>query len=471
MSIIHQNYQNLLNKIFKNVIQTQIASISFKNYVELVMNLNNEVFRLARKTLVNFFEILDENFKNSKERKEKYYTKGKSNRYLVTIFGEISFEREYYVPINDSNSNEEKGFFFVDKFIGLKSSDTYDSVVKALLMEAKVDQSFQKAADQISKLISLRNDRDIHISRQTVFNIFKNWELDLNINKFFDNPIDNEKLYIILDEKYISSQDSDKESIMVKHAVIYTGKTKIADNRNKLNNKITISSTDSVFAFADRINSIIDLNYTNIKELIISGDGANWIKSCYSNICTCDRSSKMFVLDKFHCCQAINHITKDDDYKNILYEYLFGNKKDDFIALCQIIINNNLERKDIINDKLNYILSNWNAIQKINNSSFIGCPMESHIANDLAKPFARDPKAYKRINLTKHIILRYYQLNNVNIFNLFLNSENQDLNQNFTSTLNTTSKLTNIPVLESNNSNIRNYVYNMCHNLNDIKPI
>ena len=124
MSIIHQNYQNLLNKIFKNVIQTQIASISFKNYVELVMNLNNEVFRLARKTLVNFFEILDENFKNSKERKEKYYTKGKSNRYLVTIFGEISFEREYYVPINDSNSNEEKGFFFVDKFIGLKSSDT-----------------------------------------------------------------------------------------------------------------------------------------------------------------------------------------------------------------------------------------------------------------------------------------------------------------------------------------------------------
>ena len=103
MSIIHQNYQNLLNKIFKNVIQTQIASISFKNYVELVMNLNNEVFRLARKTLVNFFEILDENFKNSKERKEKYYTKGKSNRYLVTIFGKISFEREYYVPINDSN--------------------------------------------------------------------------------------------------------------------------------------------------------------------------------------------------------------------------------------------------------------------------------------------------------------------------------------------------------------------------------
>ena len=97
--------------------------------------------------------------------------------------------------------------------------------------------------------------------------------------------------------------------------------------------------------------------------------------------------------------------------------------------------------------------------------------MESHIANDLAKPFARDPKAYKRINLTKHIILRDYQLNNVNIFNLFLNSENHDLNQNFTSTLNTTSKLTNIPVLESNNSNIRNYVYNMCHNLNDIKPI
>ena len=58
-----------------------------------------------------------------------------------------------------------------------------------------------------------------------------------------------------------------------------------------------------------------------------------------------------------------------------------------------------------------------------------------------------------------------------NIFNLFLNSENYDLNKDFTSTLNITSKPTNIPVLELNNSNIRKYLYNMCHNLTDIKTI
>lgn len=467
MSIIHQNYQNMLNKIFKDVINTEFHDISFTNYVDLVMNFNNEIFRCARLTLKKYFESIDEYYKNSDERKRKYYTKGKYSRYLVTIFGEIYFEREYYVPIY---STEDDGFFFIDKFLGLKPGDTYDPIVKALLMEAKASQSFQKAADDVSKLISTRNDRTIHISRQTVFNIFKSFDISDDFYSFFDSPIDSETLYVILDEKYISSQDKDHESIMVKHAVIYSGKTKIGKNRNKLDGKLVISSIDGVETFANKINTIIDNNYANIKNIIIAGDGANWIYSCYRDITSIEKVNKTFVLDKFHCCQAINNITKDDDYKALLYDYLFHDKKADFITICNSIIDSNPERIDTINDKLSYILNNWGSIQHMKNPLFIGCPMESHIANDLAKPFARDPKAYKRKNLRKHIKLRDYQLNEINIFNLYLH---KDKNICITDTLYESdfNHSTNIPALYSNHTNTRNNLHDLCYKLNNITTL
>ena len=63
-------------------------------------------------------------------------------------------------------------------------------------------------------------------------------------------------------------------------------------------------------------------------------------------------------------------------------------------------------------------------IQNAKNDLFIGCPMESHISHDLAKVFARDPKAYSKKHLPKHILLRELNLNKYDLKSIYLYSNN-----------------------------------------------
>ena len=459
MSILPHNYAFLLNKIIKDTFNNNFNITSIDNYVDMATKIEMNLFSNIRKALIDFFETTDESFKNSKERKEKYYTKGKKRRYLITIFGEISFNREYYV----SKTNNNDGFFYIDKLLSFKSNDTYDPIVKALLMDYKAHSTYQKAADDVSMLLSMRNDQKIKISRQTVFNILKDFSIsDVDYNAI-SKPIETKSLYILLDEKYVHLQDLDKDDVMVKHAVIYTGKTKVSKNRNKLDNKAVFSSIDSTAETANKINDIIMNQYKGIKQIIVSGDGANWIKSVYKDICV-ENTVKHFVLDEFHFSMAANNITKDEKIKPFIYEYIFGNKKNDFNLLINSIITNNPDRKDIIETNRKYILSNWSAIRNIKSKFFIGCPMEGHISNDLAKVFTRDPKAYKLKNIPKHIKLRDLQINGFDIFNLYLNQNKYTITPKSIEIYKKNHN-TNTPILEGKVTETWKYLDSMAHKI------
>ena len=443
MNILPHNYTFLLNKIIKENFNDYFNILHVDNYVDMMSQIELNVFRNIRKSLIKYFEAIDESFKESNERKKLYYTKGKKRRYLITIFGEISFEREYYVRKKNNND----GFFYVDKLFKFTKNDTYDPVVKALLMDYKAHSTYQKAADDVSKLISIRNDKNVNISRQTVFNVLKNFNIsDVDYNSI-SKPIKTDKLYIILDEKYVHLQDDDKDDIMVKHAVIYTGKTKISKKRNKLDNKVVFSSIDAVEEMSNQLNDIIYNQFKNYKHIVVSGDGANWIKSVYKNIGTSSKTKKNFVLDEFHFTLAVNSITKDEELKPIIYEYIYGNKKNDFNSLVDSIINNNPDKIDIIENSRKYINTNWSYILNIKKDYFIGCPMEGHISNDLAKVFTRDPKAYKLKNIPKHIKLRDLQLNGFDIFKMYLNKNNYTITPKDVNYY-TSNHYCNIPVLE-----------------------
>ena len=417
MNILPQNYTFLLNKILKDSFKNSFNISTIDNYVDMITKIEFASFAVIRQALITYFESIDKSFKESTGRKKYYYTKGKKRRYLITIFGEISFEREYYV----SKNNSKNGFFYVDKVFSFMKNDTYDPIVKALLMDYKAHSTYQKAADDVSKLISIRNDKKISIPRQTVFNVLKKFNIsDIDYNSI-SKPIKTDKLYILLDEKYVHLQDTDKDDIMVKHAVIYTGKTKVSKKRNKLDNKVIFSSIEGVEDTANKINEIIYNQFRDYKHIIVSGDGANWIKSVYNCITTGPKIKKNFVLDEFHFTLAVNSITQDEDLKQIIYDYIYGNNKQDFNTLIDVIIDNNPDRKENIENYRQYINNNWKYILNIKKDYFIGCPMEGHISNDLAKVFTRDPKAYKLKNIPKHIKLRDLQLNSFDIFKVYLN--------------------------------------------------
>lgn len=460
MNILPHNYTFLLNKIIKECFNDGFKIFPIENYVDMMTKIELNVFDTIRRALVKYFESIDEQFKESFDRKRHYYTKGKKRRYLITLFGEISFEREYYVP-KDNNKN---GFFYVDKIFKFVSNDTYDPIVKALLMDYKAHSTYQKAADDVSKLISIRNDRKISISRQTVFNIFKKFNIsDVDYN-VFSKPIKTDNLYIILDEKYVHLQDEGKDDVMVKHAVIYTGKTKTSKKRNKLDNKVVFSSIDTVENMSDKINDIIYNQFKNYNHIVVSGDGANWIKSVYHNIGTSSKIQKDFVLDEFHFTLAVNSITKDKDLKELIYEYIYGKKKRDFNILVNAIIKDNQDRIETIETNRKYINTNWSYIQNIKKDYFIGCPMEGHISNDLAKVFTRDPKAYKLKNIPKHIKLRDLQLNGFDIFKMYFNKNDYIITPKDVNYYNLNHR-SNLPVLDGKATETWKLVDHMAHDI------
>ena len=461
--IISHHYTNLLEKILKNTINSNFKIEHFDDYISLCSNLESSIFKFVRDSIVKFFEQIDLTYKNSVDRKKELYCKGKYRRTLITIFGEISFERHYYTPKDGGES-----FFFLDKLLSLPKYDNYDYIVKGLLMEKLASSTYAKAAKDVSELISNRDDKKINISRQEVFFIFKNFELDPP-SEIFDKYISSEVLYIILDEKYIHSKDKNKDnkktSFMAKHAVIYTGKSLVSKNRFKLDNKAVLSSVDSSYEFSKDISDFIYNNYEidNIKHIIISGDGASWIIDVYDSISTVNLIEKTFVLDVFHTHQAINRITTDKEERNTLRNYLKINKKKSFKEFSNSILSKTPERLEKIINNTNYILNHWRKIQNAKNKLFIGCPMEAHISHDMAKRFSRDPKAYSPNYISKHLKLNDCNLNNIDIYKLYIESKainTNEFNQLDLSIFNTYHS--NIPVFESNSREFKLHMDTLC---------
>lgn len=429
MSSIPHLYKDTLEKIYKDVVSNSFSISEFNSYLEMMDNLQASVAACVRDAIILFFEKLDFDYCNSLERKNKYYYSGTYQRTLVTIFGEIQFNRKYYYP---KSGCFEDGFYYVDQLFSLPKYDCYDMIVKAMLMEEKAKSTYSLAAEIISKKISEYSGQTIYISRQLCHQVFKEFEIDNELLDVDTELLNEENVYILLDEKYIHTTDyrpgnDDKlADKMVKHAILYTGKEKEYKNRYKLKKRVSFSSCNDTIDLVNQIQSYIDSHFKidTIKNLIIAGDGASWITSFYRDISLSHPVAKLFVLDQFHVGQAICRITKDKDNRDMLTACIINDKKADFIDLCSSLIENNLEHREKIETNKCYITDRWNYIQNAKNPLFIGCPMESHISHDLAKPFARDPKAYSVSNIQKHVMLRDLQLNGNNIKNIYLYSNN-----------------------------------------------
>lgn len=123
--IISQKLINVLkNKIFN------VISLNLFNNVELLLSnllINdssnhyfNTIFKvqqsardIVKSIVISTFEELDNEFKESVYRKSRSYI-NKSNvpRTLITIVGEITFSRTYYI-----SKHSNKKFFYIDKIL------------------------------------------------------------------------------------------------------------------------------------------------------------------------------------------------------------------------------------------------------------------------------------------------------------------------------------------------------------------
>jgi len=476
MNIISQDFKNvlkirlknLINPILYNFIDTIVddfafGNIDFSKYLSMFSSIQSSTREIMKSIIVSTFEEIDNDFKNSSIRKKRYII-SKSNvpRTLNTIIGTITFKRTYYY-----SKFSNKGLFYLDNIFDLPKYDHYDPIVKAISINNSINTSQAQASRDISSFIggiSYFVDKNtlFNIPRQSIFNWINNWKLPTIIPSSISTP---NTLYVMADEKYIACQDLDK-NIMIKSFVTFEDVKHVSKGRNELVNRFTFSTSKPKpwTYFMDLIAKRYD--FSKINNICLLADGASWIKSGISELRLDKCNHVRFYLCEFHFKQAIHHITTDKNERLSLFDIFTNNSKKDFTSYVHSLIEKYPSRKESITSKLNYILTNYSSIKAMLELN-IGSSMESHISHLIASFFSSRPKGYSSKRIQKYIRLNDYKNNDINIFNLYMNSYKNKkcirLNENsFNFSIFEKQTTTNIPIL-SNNTNSQ--YYSILHNL------
>lgn len=416
------DYLSVLNRRIEELLSPIVFNPSAMGYSEYISSLGYYIHCRARDIIKETLEEMDDYFFKLKSRTLRYYSKGYRKREIITVFGHIIYYRHEYI-----DRNTGKPFIYVDEKIGLHRRDRYDPTVCSLIFERySDDNSMIKVGKDIGTALnspfSLNVDRILEaIPRQTVWKILHRFKrIDMPI-KQLNTP---KTLYVMADEKYIAAQRSDIDKLMTKEIIVHEGVKTVYKSinletgevyiRNKLINphRIITYNEDIYDLVGDYINEAYDVD--EINTVYLMGDGGSWIfngkykLSSYSYTVKCG-------LDKLHFVLAINTISKDDEYKKYLYDYSINGRKKDFKTLINSIIQNDSSRKDMIQEKANYILNQMPNIKTMYKEIKIGCAMEQAVSHDIASEFTSVPKAYSSKWLPFYLNLRQNYLNGYDI--------------------------------------------------------
>lgn len=424
MNILSQNYNNLLKKLIFDVFTSNLKdkldnlnpNEDVFNYVSILSNLDESLCTVAKESLINLFEGLDYSFSICRERKTKFEIKSHHPRTILTVFGEITFNRTFY-----KSKLTGKNYCYVDRYLGLHKYDYFDPYLKSLVVEYSSNNSYPKTAKYINELIGNRisiDDKFNYLSRQTIRNIIMSAKLSkVKPETVTETP---SEIHIMADEKWIHTQNNDKQPVMEKSIVLFE-----SINNHKLINKQVFASLDHSF-IDDCLDYIYDTyDIDKINTIYCLGDGATWIKNLKYHFYFNKNTKVISGLDKFHFKQALHHICQDKQLETIIFGYILNNKKKDFKLCCESLINSYPHRADTIHSKMDYILNNWFNINSLYKYK-LSCPMESQISHNIADLFTARPKAYS-INTIKQLTkIRMLFKNNQNIKKLYLNNFNSN---------------------------------------------
>lgn len=390
-------------------------------YVSLISAASMDASHFILSLLRSALESLDRAYSLSPQRRAAYHIKAHNPRTLVTIFGPLTFTRTVYVDKHDSSHF----FTYLDHVLGIPKYIHYDVYLRAMLIEQYLNVSSMAKSGSIvgsqigGNPICCRSSCKA-IPRQTVayiINRLPSYQVPLVQKE--STP---ETLYIMADEKYISLQNELREDgrakkTMIKMAVVFEGLQKLHGQYRLIRPHYIIGYKQSFWM--DALDELCELyDFASLKNIILMGDGAPWIKSGRAELATGDTSA-VFLLDKFHTMQAVRHISVK--YEDALRYYVQNDMKEDFRLMVRMIkAQYNEQRCEKIDEKSAYLLRNWEAIQYMYQKAEFGCSMESHIQHILASRLSEVPRAFRRENLEKLVRLIEYYENQQDIAELYL---------------------------------------------------
>ncbi len=427
---------SIISSISNFQVESSINSVLFSpyritrtptNYVDLLEDMDQTLTERGLRATVRVFEDADARFKASSYRKARYYTKGKYPRRILTNLGELSFEREYYV---DKRTGGD-GFFYVDSEFRLPRRDYYDPMIKASIVELSADHSYGQTGELVGARIGthfkpFRSARWRSVSRQTIHHILKVTQPpDPEIAALATTP---DTIYVQMDEKFVHLQNQDGKDCEIKLAVVYDGIQAVSPSRNMLLNRHVIGSVTDVVQLRNDLLDYLSKAYDimHIKHIVLSGDGAAWIKNSSHDLKLAPQIRTLLVLDRFHAFQAVHRMTTDQACRGTLRDLLLHNRRRDFQTTAASLMALNVDHAEAVRDHMNYLLSNWQSIQNQRSPLFKGCSMEGHISHFAAALFTARPKAHSLAMIHKRLAWRLLRINGHDIQRLYL-EEHSDL--------------------------------------------
>lgn len=439
MNSIPQKIRNEAEKILKDTTKRvflenldDICSLFTSNFssIFLLSKLKQVVLQIYQRAVV----LIDKMFLDSEYRKKNFYksTVNPQERTIIKIWGELYFERHYYV-----DKDKKNGFYFIDKLFGFEEYSTYDEVVRAILIDRSVHDNGNKSSTNYNlNLFNLEQHLTQSVTntipRQTIYNWIHKWDIPKVEYDYYDN--DSKHLYVMVDEKWIHEQIrlsvlSEEERkkrhyIMSKCFVAFTG-AKTKNNRTTLLDR-HIFMTVSDKPWKDFMNEIYNIyNYENFEEIYLLSDSGAWILSGANELKLFKNNKIILNTCEFHVKEYINRFTKDRKKRKELSEIIYEDRnKKRFMEVANEIIEKSTNKNKKEQYK-NYILKHWKAILNMKDRK-VKSSMESHISHCIASTFGSRPKGYSRKRIEKYIKLEEYKQNGINIMDLYLNSYNKD---------------------------------------------
>lgn len=357
---------------------------------ELEHNISNSTNTLNLDILRNILEYLDLEYKNSKERKDKYYVQQTRERTLITSLGLITFNKTYYKSKNKIEG-KYKYYSYLEDCLGIDKWAKMSLSCEVNLINNALDNGMTWA--------SVNTIPNYSISRQTISTKIKN----INFN-YFENIVKKETpkvLYIEADEVHANLQSRNKgtKNKIVPVILTHEGHKEDFVKKKELKNTHYIASsilkTDKLWEETYKyLDTVYDLN--KVDKIFLSSDGGSWITGydiAFPNI--------IFVLDKFHYRKALNYIfKKETNITSIADSYLRSKMINEFKILVKAQYKLYPDQKNKMIQEQNYLINHIDGIINQNHPDYkCPCSMEGHISNKYAKFITSRPHSYSKDGL------------------------------------------------------------------------
>ena len=275
-------FQSLVNHL-SNILENNLF------LYELEHNISNSTNELNLDILKQILEYLDLEYKNSKERKDKYYVQQTRERTLITSLGLLTFKKTYYKSKEKMNGKYEY-YSYLEDYLGIAKWAKMTLAAEVILINNALDNGYSWSANN-----SIPN---YIITRQTISAKIQsiNYNYIENVTRK-DTP---DVIYIEADEVHANLQSREKgtRNKIVPVILTHEGHKEDFVKKKELKEQHYIASsilkTDKLWNEAYKY---LDTKYDLDKDptIFVSGDGGPWIKSYDEAF-----PNAIYVLDPFH---------------------------------------------------------------------------------------------------------------------------------------------------------------------------